>query len=215
MKKNQKYLFASIAFLISFALWTIAVSSVNVSRIGPNDSCVGFSAVNGFVHKLTGVHLTLYNITDWLGLIPVGCGFAFAALGLVQWIRRKSIKRVDASILVLGGFYIVVFAAYLLFEEIVVNYRPILINGVLEASYPSSTTLLVLCIMPTTILQLRCRISNTVLRCMLTVAVMLFIAFMVLGRLISGVHWLSDIIGGILLSGGLVTAYRYICSLAE
>ena len=151
--------------------------------------------------------MTLYTITDWLGLVPVAFGFGFAVLGLVQWIRRKSILKVDRSILILGGFYVVTLAAYLFFESYVVNYRPVLIEGYLEASYPSSTTLLVLCVMPTAMIQLRERIKQPMLRKCVSIVITAFIAFMVIGRLVSGVHWLTDIVGGILLSTGLVMIY--------
>lgn len=106
----------------------------------------GFAAVNGAFHNLTGVHWTLYTITDWLGLVPIGTALGFAVLGLVQLIQRKALRKVDRSILALGGFYLAVMAFYVLFEKAVVNYRPVLIEGVLEASYPSSTTMLALSI---------------------------------------------------------------------
>ena len=197
----------ALGLLAAFALWTLAVKTVDVQSIGPGGSVVGFATVNGWFHSLTGVHMTLYTITDWLGLVPVAFGFGFAILGLVQWIRRRSICLVDRSILVLGIFYIVTLAVYLLFEEWVINYRPVLIQGFLEASYPSSTTLLVLCVMPTARLQLRCRVQNLILRRITCAAVTVFIVFMVVGRLLSGVHWLTDILGGILLASGLVMLY--------
>ena len=121
--------------------------------------------------------------------------------------------KVDYSILVLGGFYIVVMAAYVLFEVLVINYRPVLINGYLEASYPSSTTVLVMCVMPTAIMQFNARIKNDVPKRCLAYAITAFIVFMVIGRLISGVHWFTDIIGGALLSAGLVLLYRGIIGL--
>lgn len=197
----------ALGLLAAFALWTLAVKTVDVRTIGPCGSAVGFAAVNGWFHSLTGVHMTLYTITDWLGLVPVAFGFGFAILGLVQWIRRKSICKVDRSILVLGIFYIVTLAAYLLFEEWVINYRPVLIQGFLEASYPSSTTLLVLCVMPTAQFQLRSRIQNPILRRIICASITAFMVFMVVGRLLSGVHWLTDILGGILLASGLVMLY--------
>ena len=204
--KKQKFCIA-LGLLAAFALWTIAIQGIDVQPIGPRGSAVGFATLNGFVHNLTGTHMTLYVITDWLGLVPVAFGFGFAALGLAQWIKRKSILKVDGSILILGGFYIVTLAAYLFFESYVVNYRPVLIEGYLEASYPSSTTLLVLCVMPTARIQLCDRIKQPVLRRCISLAIIAFIGFMVIGRLISGVHWLTDIIGGILLSAGLVMIY--------
>ena len=207
----KKKIWLAFGLLAAFGLWTWAVTRVDVQAIGPNGSAVGFAAINGFVHKLTGVHFGLYILTDWLGLVPVGVGFGFAVLGLAQWIHRKKIWKVDPSILALGGFYLVTLWAYLFFEGYVVNYRPVLINGCLEASYPSSTTLLVLCVMPTSMMQFNRRIHNRQLRKWICIAIAAFTVFMVVGRLTSGVHWLTDIIGGLLLGGGLVTLYYAIC----
>ena len=115
----------------------------------------------------------------------------------------------DRSILVLGGFYIVVMAMYLLFEEVVINYRPVLIDGNLEASYPSSTTMLALCVLPTAMMQLKSRIRRRTVRRAVLVTLGAFTVFMVIGRLISGVHWLTDMIGSVLLSVGLVMLYAF------
>ena len=151
--------------------------------------------------------MSLYTITDWLGLVPIGVAFGFGVLGFMQLVKRKSLLRVDRSIIILGIFYIVVMAIYALFEIVVINYRPVLINGYLEASYPSSTTMLVMCVMPTAAMQLNGRIKNKLIRRFTTFIIYAFVAFMVIGRLISGVHWISDIIGGIILSVGLVLFY--------
>lgn len=198
----------SIWLLMAFALWTLGVCFIDVRPIGPHGTAVGFAFLNSWCHRITGVHMALYHITDWLGLVPFFFVFGFGLAGLTQWIRRKSLMRVDRSILVLGAFYIAVMAAYVLFEVITINYRPVLIDGNLETSYPSSTTMLVLCVIPTAILQLNSRIRNRRINLIISLALTLFTAFMVIGRLISGVHWLSDIIGGMLLSAGLVTLYR-------
>ena len=206
---KRKKLYAALALIAAFILWTAVVSSIDVQAIGPQGSRVGLSAVNGWFHGLTGVHMTLYTVTDWLGLVPVAVVMAFAMLGLIQWIKRKRLFLVDSSILILGGFYVIVMGAYLLFEELVINYRPVLIGGYLESSYPSSTTLLVLCVMPTAMLQLRSRIPIKWLRTAVLAAMAAFMVFMVIGRAVSGVHWLSDIIGGGLLSAGLVLLYRH------
>ena len=205
MKKRSFYI--ALSFLTAFVIWTIAIRLIDVEPIGPRESAVGFATVNAFVHNLTGVHMQLYVITDWLGLVPVAFGMGFALLGLMQWIKRKRILKVDRSILVLGCFYIVTVAVYLFFERFVINYRPVLIDGFLEASYPSSTTLLVLCFVPTTIMQLRLRVNNPVIRNGITALSVAFILFMVVCRLLAGVHWLTDIVGGILLSAGLVMMY--------
>ena len=205
--KNKKQFAAALALLASFVLWTALICRVDVQPIGPNGSSVGFAAVNGWFHRLTDTNMTLYVFTDWLGLVPIAVCLGFAILGLCQWIRRKNILKVDASILILGGYYLVVMAVYVLFEYVVINRRPVLIDGFLEASYPSSTTMLVLCVMPTAAMQLRSRIRHKTLRYVVIGAILAFTAFMLAGRLLSGVHWLSDIIGGALFSAGMVMLY--------
>lgn len=208
MKKENKRLFwIAASALGAFVLWTVLVRSIDVQQIGPEGSAVGFAAFNAFVHNLTGVHIGLYELTDLLSVIPLAIIGGFGLLGLVQLIRRKSFAKVDYSILVLGGFYIVVLAMFALFEVMVVNYRPVLIEGKLEASYPSSTTMLVMCVLPTAVMQLRSRIQNPVLKHGVCFVLGAFMGFMVVGRLISGVHWATDIIGGALLSTGLVVLY--------
>ena len=162
--KNRKHLYASLSALTAFVLWTAAVQFIDVRAIGPNGSCVGFATLNAFVHKLTGIHTLLYNVTDLLGLVPIFTATGFALLGLAQLIKRKRLSKVDYSLLILGGFYIAVMAVYVLFEIVTVNYRPVLINGILEKSYPSSTTLLVLCVMTTAIMQFNSRIKSTAFR---------------------------------------------------
>ena len=207
-KKNQRSLWIMLVALFMFVAWTLALTKVDLQPVGPEGTVVGFATINSAFHEWTGVHMWLYEMTDWLGLVPIIVVLGFGVLGLTQLIKRRSLFKVDSDILILGVFYILVMAAYVIFEMFVINYRPVLIEGRLEASYPSSTTLLVLCVMPTAIMQLNNRIKNVVLRRVVVVSISLFIIFMVVGRLVSGVHWITDIVGGVLLSIGLVMLYQ-------
>ncbi len=206
-ERNIKFILTGIALVVLFIVWTALVKCVDVQGIGPNVSEVGFAELNGFVHKLTGANMVLYNITDWLGIVPICFAAAFGVLGFTQLIKRKRLLSVDASILVLGVFYVVVIAIFVFFEVCVVNYRPVLIEGVMEASYPSSTTLLVTCVMPTAAMQLKERITGIKAQRACSYIIYAFSVFMVVARLVSGVHWFTDIIGGLILSAGLVTIY--------
>ena len=211
-KKNKIIIAAAIFFVAAFALWTLLVSFVGKEPIGPMGSEVGIADFNSFFQRLIGVNMTLYTLTDLLGLVPIFTALFFAGLGAWQLIRRRSLFLVDRSLLALGIFYMAVMGVYVLFELVTVNYRPVLIEGRLEGSYPSSTTMLVTCVMPTAAVELRRRIKAAAPRYIITAAILAFTAFTVLGRIISGVHWMSDIIGGALISAGLVTAY---CAFAE
>ena len=159
--------------------------------------------------------MLIYTITDWLGLVPIIICMCFGVLGLVQLVKRRNLLKVDSDILLLGAYYVVVILGYLLFEMVPINYRPILIDGNLEASYPSSTTLLVMTVMPTLKYQSDRRIANPAVRKVITVFVIVFTAFMVIGRLISGVHWATDIIGSVFLSSGLFMIYRSMAEFAS
>jgi len=193
--------------LMLFILFTWSLTRVDVRPIGPNGSSVAYAGINQSVHNLFGVSMILYSITDWAGAAAILIALGFAALGLKQWIKRKSILKVDSSILVLGVFYVLVFGIYVYFEFHVINCRPVLINGILESSYPSSTTMLVMCVLPTAMMQFRRLIQNRTVRKTTLVLCGLFTAFMVIGRLICGVHWFTDIFGGLLLSASLILLY--------
>lgn len=211
-KRNQKNLIITLALIMLFVLWTLAVSNFDVKAIGPKESSVGFATINGAFHDLTGVHMPIYTITDLLGLVPLCFVAGFGVFGFVQLLKRKSLFKVDRTIIVLGGFYAIVMGLYALFEVVVINYRPVLIEGLLEASYPSSTTMLVMCVMPTALMQLNDRIKNKEHRKLISGIIIAFTVLMVVGRLVSGVHWFTDIIGGAMLSAGLVMAYYTVCN---
>lgn len=211
MKEYRKSsLRTGILLLILFAVWTVLIQNVDVQNAGQTGTEVGLATLNIWFHDLTGVHMMLYTITDWLGLVPVIICLAFGVMGFVQMIQRKSPLKVDADLILLGVYYIVVIAGYLIFEELPVNYRPVWIEDRLEASYPSSTTLLVLSVMPALTFQARRRLKNVRLNRAIRIGSAGFSLFMVVGRVLSGVHWITDIIGAILLSSGLFCIYRAI-----
>lgn len=215
MKENGKrILFLGSIFIVVFIIWTLVIQKVDVQPIGVKGTNIGFATINCWFHKLTGVNMVLYFITDWLGLIPIFVCMIFGGVGAVQLIDRRSLFKVDYDIIILGIYYIIVILGYLIFEMTPINYRPILIEGVMEASYPSSTTLLVLCVMPTLVEQASRRLSNITVKRVVKVLVICFSTFMVLGRLISGVHWITDIIGSIMLSVGLFCIYKAVVLLS-
>lgn len=175
MKKSGKQvlLFGGI-LIVAFAVWTALIQMVNVQPLGQNGTNIGFTTFNCWFHRLAGVNMTTYTITDWMGLIPLVVCLIFAGIGAVQLIKRRSLFKVDPDIIILGVYYVVVILAYLIFEMISINYRPILINGVMEASYPSSTTLLVLCVMLTLIEQIQRRLSSIAVKRIVTILAIAF-----------------------------------------
>ena len=214
MAEPRRDLVTGTALLAAFGLWTAMVQLVDVRPVGQNGTDVGLAAFNVWLHGLTGVHMVLSAITDWLGLVPVAVCLGFGAMGATQLVRRRSLLAVDPDLLLLGVHYVAVAAAYLAFEAFPINYRPIPIDGVMEASYPSSTTLLVLGVMPTLAYQAVRRMKSSLAKGAVAF-VAAFSALMVAGRLVSGVHWATDIVGSILLAAGLFAMYRYAVARAD
>lgn len=205
-RAQKKYIFTAGLFVL-FIVYTLLVMTIDRQHIGPNNSEVGFATVNLAVFQALGRSDFWYSFTEYLGYIAILVVLGFGIVGLYQMIRRKNFFRTDLEILVLGGFYIVLAAIYVFFEKVVINYRPVLEEGQLEASYPSSHTMLVCCVMATAILQFNRMIKNQTIRILADIAAVSMIALMVLGRLLSGVHWLTDIIGGVIISAALVMLY--------
>ncbi len=206
--KAKKLLITGVVLILTFVIWTMLILTVDVQPIGQNGTDVGFATLNCLFHELTGVHLSIYYITDWLGLVPIFCCLIFGGVGFVQLIKKKSLFKVDYDITLLGVYYIIVIFGYLIFEMIPVNYRPVLIDGRMEASYPSSTTLLALSVMPTVNFQINRRVKNIFIRKLINISVISFSLFMVIGRTFSGVHWLTDIVGSVIFSSGLYLIYK-------
>lgn len=204
MKKNKKNIIICVGLIALAVVYTILVKYIDVQVIGPKESSVGFATINKFVFNLTGVNMIFYHITDWLGFIPLFIAFIYAMIGLFQMIKRRSLFKVDKEIIGLGIFYVGVIGLYIFFETYIINYRPILMDGTLEASYPSSHTLLSICICGSSLMINKILYNNKKIFKLENIISILSIFIIVIGRLISGVHWFTDIIGAVLISIALL-----------
>ena len=211
--KHRRIITAGIGLLLTVILIAL-VRLVDAAPIGAQGTSIGLSHLNQFVFDLFGVNILWYNITDWLGVAAVLTGFVFAVTGLVQLIKRRSLLKVDREILSLGGLYIVVIGLYLFFENVIINYRPIIMpdNTSPEASFPSSHTMLVCVIMGSAAMLINRYIRNKPLNRILRAVCYVIIGVTVVGRLIAGVHWFTDILGGILISVTLLSLYEEVIS---
>ncbi|MBR3034582.1 MAG: phosphatase PAP2 family protein [Firmicutes bacterium] len=207
-KLNRKYGKAAISFAL-FILTIALVKCVDIDAVGPAGTSIGLSHLNKAVHNLIGVHMFWYQVTNLLGFWAILCGAIFACIGLKQLVERKSLKQVDARILALGGLFVLLGVIYVLFEKVVINCRPVLMEGetVPEASFPSSHTVLSFVIFGAIAMMLKDYLQDKRLVSMLQNACLVLILVSVIGRLISGVHWFTDILGGIFLSYALLMVF--------
>ena len=211
--KHRRLITAGIGFLLTVILIAL-VRLVDVAPIGAQGTRIGLSHLNQFIFDLFGVNMLWYHITDWLGIAAILTAFVFAVTGLVQLIKRRSLLKVDRKILSLGGLYIVVIGLYILFENVIINYRPIIMpdNTHPEASFPSSHTMLVCVIMGSAVMLINKYIKNKTLNKTLRAICFAIIGITIIGRLIAGVHWFTDILGGIMISVTLLSLYKEVIS---
>ena len=202
----KKYVMPSI-LLFYFVVFTVLVRFIDVQPVGPQNSMIGFATINMAVHNFFGEHHFWYVLTQAFGLLAIGVAAAFACVGLVQLIKRKSLLKVDRCVLALGFVYIAVIILYVLFEKLAINVRPVITDEGLEPSYPSTHTMLILTILGTARYAIKKLLQNPKIVQILQILCLVIMILTVAGRLICGVHWLTDIIGGLLISTSLVSFY--------
>ncbi len=207
MRKTKKNFIFSAILWVLFLFFTVLVQVVDVRPIGPQDSAVGFAGLNQWMRSALGAHPLGYAVSEWLGIVATVIAVGLGLWVILQAVQRKSLKKIDKSLLWLVVSYIIMGAVYILFEETIVNFRPVLEEGVLEASYPSSHTMTVSFIIGTALIQWNDRLRSRGLKTAGNIAGGLVIAATVSGRLLSGVHWFTDILGSILLASALVVFY--------
>ena len=205
---NKKFVKAAVSLAL-FVLTIVLVKKVDVAAVGPAGTEIGLSHLNNGFHELIGTHMFLYQMTNLLGFWAILCGCIFAVIGVVQLVQRKSLAKVDKKILALGGLFVVTGVLYVLFEKVVINCRPILMEGetVPEASFPSSHTVLAVVIFGSVAMILKDYLNDKKLAARLQNVCLVLMIVAVLGRLFSGVHWLTDILGGLFLSFALLQAF--------
>lgn len=200
---------ASALFGFLSILFTILVLKVDVQPIGPNGTSVGFATINGAFRDSMGMSSFLYLVSNLLGYLAILLGVFCMAVALIEWIKRKSIFRVDIQLILMGFLLVAVAVVYVLFEKIEINYRPVLLEGdtAPEPSFPSSHTFLMATIFGACYICAKRLIRNDTVCSVFRALCVGLILIGVLSRLFSGVHWLTDILGGVLYSGTLVSLY--------
>ena len=203
----KKYI-SPIFWGLCFVIFTILVKTYDVQPLGAEGSLIGFANLNTSVYTMLGENHFCYMATQIFGILALMVAALFAAAGLIQLIRRKNLFKVDRQILMAGIIYLIVILLYILFEKVPVNYRPVVFDEGLEPSYPSTHTMLILTIFGTAMSAAGLYIKSAKLAFWAKVLCLVIIELTIVFRLLSGVHWFTDIIGGLLISICLISLYK-------
>lgn len=209
MTNTKRNIIISIVLIICAIVYTFLVKTVDVKQIGPDNTSVGFATVNEAVANKLPFNETLYKITKYLGYVSLAAVGAYALVGLVQLIKRKSLFKVDREIIALGIFFVIVLALYVAFEIVIVNYRPVILDSEVgvEASFPSSHTVLAICVCTSVIMVNKKIFENVKGIKLVNIGALLVLFGTAIGRTLSGVHWISDIVGGVIISAALLMTF--------
>lgn len=205
-KAKNLYCIGTVLFLL-FILYTLLVKYVDVAAIGPQGSEVGLASINGPISQKLPFNSVFYTGSKYLGYVGIATCALFGMFGVMQLFFKKSLLKVDKDIIFLGGFYVVMLLVYIFFEKVVINYRPVIMDEGLEASYPSSHTMLAVGFITVAIAQFRARLRNKTARIIINTVLAIVMVLMVVSRIISGVHWITDIIGGVLIAESIAVIY--------
>lgn len=203
---NKRNIIISSILVFMAILFTILAKVIDIKPVGLDNTNLGFSTINKYVFDLLGTSNLWYVITKYLGIIAILIICIYGLIGIIQLIKRKSLLKVDKEIIILGIFYVIVMMIYVFFEKVIINYRPVLEDGLLEASYPSSHTLLTLFVSGSAILINKKLYSNKYIK-VINILLFIMMILMPVGRLLSGVHWFTDILGGVLISSALLMSF--------
>lgn len=207
-QSTKKSVVPAVVTLVLFFALTACLYCIDPRPIAANSSMVGMGFVNEPFNQLTGVNWSAYAASQLGGYISIASMFVFFCVGVAQLAKTRSLKGVDMAIYLLAAAYVVMLVLYVGFDKLALNYRPVLVDGQLEPSYPSSHSFLAVGALGCAAVWARARLSRKV-SAIITALCGILAAFVVVARLISGVHWLTDIVAGVLLGLTLVFAYAY------
>ena len=143
--------------------------------------------------------------TDIILIASIASLAVFAIFGLCQWIKRKSIKKVDKELIFMLIPLILMAIVYFVFDKFLIwNTRP---DGSGEPSFPSTHVMVVATIFLLIALVLPRYIKSKAACALLDLMMLIFIVLTCVGRVLANKHWTSDVIGALVFS--LVFALIY------
>ncbi len=213
----KKQLILSLILFGAFIVFTFTISHADVQTV-PAISAetlhetdeteeVGMATLNLSVAEKISYHKSMVTVSKVLGIVAILLAVFFMALAVLEMIARKSVLKADKDLYVLAAFYLAVLLLYIAFDFLALNYRPVLLKEELEPSYPSTHTLIGICVFATSAMQFKNRIPQKAVNHTAVIFCLVCLAAIVITRFLSGVHWFTDIIGGILLSAFLISLY--------
>lgn len=218
MKENNKRnKFAAVLITALTVLFTIMVVTFDVQAIGPNGTSVGFASINKVFADLFAYNENFDKISDVIMYFSFLLVLAAVFMGVVELVKRKSLFKVDSEIIVYGVVLVILVILKVAFDKIALNYRPVLVPGEteLEASFPSTHAMISTALFAGFCMVINPYLKDKKIKTTVNALIGILIALEVVCRVIAGVHWLTDIIGGLLFAFTLAVAMKAVIGIID
>lgn len=207
MKKNILNFSITAGLFLVFAIFTILVKFVDTSVVATTGTQIGLSSINKPLFDFFGANETWGTISTLLFVIAGVVVLTLATIAVVEMIKSKSLFKINHKLLLVALLYVLTAIFYVIFEFVIINYRPLLDEGLIKASYPSSHTLLICVVCLSACLIVPDYIKSNPLKITITTILCLISVLAPITRLLAGMHWFTDVVASIILSLALVMLY--------
>lgn len=188
------YTILGASFLFLFILLIILLC-FDKAVIAENGYEVGLSHINNLVNYSYKENVDLMSdLIFYVTFIVVIYAFS---IGLYQLIKKKSLYKVDKSIIIFGIALVIAIIVWLLFDKVIeLNIRP---THKIEGSFPSTHVMLA------TFFALSChgflclRDQDKLIKYSSLVLAIIIIVIVTITRVIAGVHYITDVCGGLFI----------------
>ena len=217
MSKSVKWIIFIWCFLYA-VIMVIALKFESGVPIGDLGS-INLRALNNgfrglFGYEQGGYFRSLYLITEGLGVVSILACLFWTGMGIKDLIKYRDINDVDKSIFATWLLYVLALIVWRVTLKISVSYAPVSVHpkSALVVSFPCGNTFLIIISMCSSIYLIGYFLEEKKkLVLALRVACIAILALGIIFRTVSGVNWLTDILGAIGFAVPAVVLYSFIC----
>ncbi len=198
-KVLNKYSLMGLGFLFIFLILLILLMSVDkASNIYKEIGLYNFNKI----------FLVDYYNESWDGfsdvILYISILFILGLIiyGIYQLYKRKSLFKVDKDIILTGFGFVFIIIIWFIFDKFIdINYRPIAVNGSAQTSFPSTHVMLAcFSLLATTRIILKRNTNELKYNIITYGGVSILVILCSLGRILSKMHWTTDVLGAIFIS---------------
>lgn len=193
MRRKSLDIIISILWLI-LLIFTILVSFVDVKIYNVTNTEIGLYSLNK-IFLVNSINSNYINIiSNGIFLICLLVIILMLLLITFEYFKTKKINKNNLNFII---HFLIMVLIWIIFDKIlIINYRPILINGNIEGSYPSTHVMVSTFVLLFLSDKLKKIFKNDKIFYIISIGLIIIQS---ISRILLTMHWFTDIIGGLLI----------------